>query len=325
MRIITRYLLAAAVFVLPISGQQSDWTEPTYRQIYEFPSDPFTDIENIAVRSNGQLLLNVITAPSVFTLDPMLANPSPKLVHTFSETTSMTGIIEVSPDVFAVATGNITWEEFEGYKGTWSVWTIDFRGSETPAITKITSIPEVTLLNGMTSMPGTTDLILMCESVAGQVWSLNTTSGQYLPVIQDAAFLPSTTFPLGINGIRTFGRELYFTNSALGTFGRLPLAPNATATGPIQILCNLPPGSQAYDDFAITSDGISFVTDHPTALTKVYPDGAQIIYLNSTDLIQPTSVVLGRGSEEQECIAYVVTAGVEAEGKSGQVNAVNIC
>lgn len=42
----------------------------TVKQIYQFSSCRFTDIENVAARANGQLLLNLITEPSTYYIDP---------------------------------------------------------------------------------------------------------------------------------------------------------------------------------------------------------------------------------------------------------------
>lgn len=78
------------------------------KQLYQFPNATFHDIENIAVRSNGQLLLNMITEPSIYYLDPRKGNSTAQLLYTFPNATSLVGIAEYAPDQFAIAVGNYT-------------------------------------------------------------------------------------------------------------------------------------------------------------------------------------------------------------------------
>ena len=76
------------------------------RQLYQFPNSTFTHIENVAIRPNGQLLLTIITEPCVYSLDPAASAPTPQLLYRFPSVTSMLGIAETSPDVFAVVAAN---------------------------------------------------------------------------------------------------------------------------------------------------------------------------------------------------------------------------
>jgi hypothetical protein len=93
------------------------------RTIYQYPSP--TWIENVAVRSNGQLLLSFVTTPELHLLDPSTSPPTSTLVHRFSEVLALTGIIEVSPDKFYIAGGNFNLSTFDTAAGSYVVFELD--------------------------------------------------------------------------------------------------------------------------------------------------------------------------------------------------------
>src|SRR5712664_3696486 len=61
---------------------QQECPPPRIRQLCEFPN--VTWIENIAVRSNGQLLVKPFTSPELYQIDPFQQSPTPKIVAHFS-------------------------------------------------------------------------------------------------------------------------------------------------------------------------------------------------------------------------------------------------
>ncbi|KAK7216619.1 hypothetical protein V2G26_004622 [Clonostachys chloroleuca] len=70
------------------------------RVVHQFPAPSW--IENLAVRSNGQVLVTFISAPEVYLVDP--SEPAKTvLIHKFSNVTAMSGIVEVENDKFYVA------------------------------------------------------------------------------------------------------------------------------------------------------------------------------------------------------------------------------
>ena len=266
---------------LAILGQSQTTRSP--KLIYQFPNTTFVALENIAVRSNGHLLLNLITAPTVMTMNPNQPNPEVRHIHTFAHATSMTGIAQVAPDVFAVAVGNYSVAKHLGVPTSFSIWTLDFNYG-CPIAKKVASIPEANALNGMTIVEGTPGMVLVADSDLGAIFSVNITSGNYHMAIQHPALAKSATVPLGVNGIHTHAKTLYFSNSALGTFGSFPIAANGSSTGNVTILAHLP-GGVAYDDFAIDSNGTSWVTNHPDALDTVNLDGQQTTVVNATSFL----------------------------------------
>lgn len=313
------FLLAFALFVCP--GHTLD----TSRQIYQFPNGYFTDIENIAVRSNGDLLLNTITSATTYFLDPSSDSPSAQLLHCYPDANSTVGITEIEPDVFAVVAGNYSAAKYKGIEGSFALWTIDLRNGLPGTPTKVASIPQAQALNGATTVTGSPDLVLVADSFAGAVWRVNITSGDHAQVIQSDLFAPSESFPLGINGIHTQGSTLYFTNSAQGIFGKVPIADDGTATGVVTKLTSPLSSSFKYDDFAFDANGNAYITNHPDTITIVSPSESQVIMAGHNSAFDgPTSAAFGRGSREANCTLYVVTAG-STSTHSGQVISVNTC
>lgn len=86
----------------------------TVRNVWEF-SNP-TWVENIAVRSNGHLLVTILSSPDLYQIDP--TGKPPQLVHTFPQYTGLLGIAEIESDVFAVVTSNVTLATLTSIQGT---------------------------------------------------------------------------------------------------------------------------------------------------------------------------------------------------------------
>lgn len=298
----------------------------TVTQVYQFPNSPFTDIENIAIRSNGDLLLNVITSAATYILDPTQLKPQPTLLHSYPDANSTIGIVETTPDVFVVAVGNYSIATFSGIKGSFAVWKIDLTSGAPGTLTKIVSIPEAESFNGATIAPDGTDIVLIADSALGGVWSVDINTGQYTMAIQNNDLTPSSGFPLGVNGIHTRGSTLYFTNSAQGTYGSIPITNQGTADGIVRIISHPLTSSDIYDDFTFDSTGNAYVTTHPNSIVKIHPSGKESLFAgNNSAFDQPTSAAFGRGSSEQECLLYVVSAGTRTTPVSGQIISVNTC
>ena len=293
------------------------------RELYQFPNNTFTHIENIAVRPNGQLLLTLITAPEVFLFNTLDKNPSPKLLHKFPHATSLTGIAETAPDVFAVVAGNYTYEKYQGMPGSFSVWSIDMNPSK-PKVRSVASIAGAHALNGMTAVDGSPDMVLIADSALGAVWSMNMTSGESQIAVQDPHLGPTDTFPLGVNGIRSQGRTMYFTNSAKGLFGNVAISLTGRREGNISIIAQSNPGDK-FDDFAIDGHGNAWIANHPNAVTEVTNRARQMTVANTTEFVQPTAAAFGKGHCQSDRILYVVTGGQASNTSiaSGQVFAIN--
>src|ERR1700759_4638660 len=87
-------------------------------QIYQFEKGSY--VENIAVRTNGNLLVTRLDKGEVYEIDPSKKKAS--LAHKFKGYNRVSGIIEIKPDVFAVCVGNLF---LNLIPLSWTIWSID--------------------------------------------------------------------------------------------------------------------------------------------------------------------------------------------------------
>jgi sugar lactone lactonase YvrE len=131
--------------------------------------------------------------------------------------------------------------------------------------------------------------------------------------------MPVFPMPLGINGIRVQNQMVYFSNSAKQTFGRVSIDIHGSVKGRVEILAKVISPDRAYDDFALDQKGSAWIATHSNSINRVVTDGNQTVVAGggaSTELVEPTSAVFGRGSKKEEGMLYVTTAG-------GQVAAID--
>ncbi|KAK4977754.1 hypothetical protein LTR42_002127 [Elasticomyces elasticus] len=281
-------LACAAQFLVPALAapfSHSGSGNATIETVYQFPNESW--VENIAVRGNGNVLVTLITSPEVWEVDP--TTHTAELIYSFPDATAATGITEVTEDVFAVAIGNWSVVTAAGTKGSWSIWTIDYRSRQSwhkhhgpPSTRKVAEIQEAVFINGLTALPTLPDTVLAGDSELGLVNRVNTRTGSHSVAIQDSAFAANTTAAalLGINGIHVRDNYLYFTNSFSSSlvFGRIPISSNGFATGSVQTIVATPryPTNIGYhaDDFALDGDGNAWITtDASSTLVKATPGG----------------------------------------------------
>jgi hypothetical protein len=152
------------------------------------------------------------------------------------------------------------------------------------------------------------------------LYKVNIDTGEYSVAVSDPALTPNTTAiaQLGVNGIHYRDGYVYFTNSfrVADWYGRIPLNPNGSATGPAEAIAsgehyptNL--GGLA-DDFALDPEGNAWVTGDPSAvLTKVTQSGEVTVVAggtNSTLLEGDTSAAFGRTAKDEKTL-YITTNG----------------
>lgn len=291
-----------------VSAQSNSTILPS-RTIYTFPNTTYYDIENVAVRSNGNILLNLLTEPSVYTLDPSSASPNATLVHTFPNATKLDGITEYRPDVFAFVVG----DAINTTTSTYTIWSLDFNSSP-PTPCKIAEVPTAKGLNGMTTLTGTySDTLLIADAKLGAVFSLDVTTGKSHVALEDSHFLPTTSIAFGLNGIHVYDQTLYFSTSANYTFGSVPISANGTfLKSELKVIATQinSTSNVDFDDFAVQSGGkYAWLCDHSEDLVKVdLATGEQVVVV--TGLTQPTAAAFGRGNGGVETnVLYVVTMG----------------
>ena len=252
--------------------------------VYEFPNESW--VENLAFRSNGNILVTLIQKPEVWELDPHEDPVVPRLVYSFPDAISVLGIAEVEHDVFVMAVGNWSDVTDSPQAGSWSIWRLDLRKQEHQNIAywqkkklsiakKIGDISEAIFLNGLTVLLDSSDLILVADSIAGVVYRFNWRTGEQSIAIDNPALKPNSSTPikLGLNGIHVAPFDpntLYATNSLKKpTFFRIPINPqDGSQVGAVKTIVDIPPfplnDGAAADDFALQDDEFAWITSDPS-------------------------------------------------------------
>jgi hypothetical protein len=298
----------------------------TVREVWEFPNE--TWIENLAIRSNGQILVTLGSSPELYQVDPF-SNQEPTLVYRFPGVTGVLGIAEVETDIFALIAGNYSFANFSSTSGSYSVWKVDMRTLKShdnrdvtfnsPAV-KITDIREASFLNGMTAIREGGDFLLIADSILGVVWRLNFRTGHYEITLNNTLMKPVPgEIAIGINGVHARDGFLYFTNTFQGILARVPIHPDGTEAGPYHIVAN----TGSADDFTFDDIGNAYIAqDFGDALERVGLSGKVTVVVgsvNSTIVEGDTAAKFGRTPLDQSTL-YVTTNG----GMLGRVGGTEI-
>ncbi|KAJ4152148.1 hypothetical protein NW765_017657 [Fusarium oxysporum] len=283
------------------------------RSVYQFSNPNW--IENIAVRSNGNLLLTMLTTPELYQLrEAQGPSPQLELVHSFDSLTGLMGIAETTQDTFIVAGGNFS-SPGVGVPGTFSVWEIKICGRR-PEVSKVVDIPEAVFLNGVVANSLIMDEVLIADSSLGKVFKVNVKEKKYQVAIKLPEMAPpaNAAIQLGINGVHIQNGFLYWTNTLLNTFFRVRITTNGTvAVGARVETVATPPSS--LDDFALDRKGTSWVTTNGNnSVLAISPNGKSVVVAGSISELTvagATAAAFGRTPQDRD-ILYVVTSGALA-------------
>ena len=289
--------------------------------IHQFPNG--TWLENLAVRSNGEILLQLLDKPELHSLDPRTPASS-KLIHTFAGYTSLLGIAEISHDVFVLVIGNLSINPVVVTPSSMGVWKVNFnrnkgKAAAVPEISKLADVPEAGLLNGVTAISSAE--VLIADSALGLVWKINTHTGKYEVVIQ----LPEMQAPagglgIGINGVRASKGYLYWTNSVLQSLYRVKITKSGSLVPGAQpeLLGNV---GAVLDDFTLDYRGAWVTAPFVNTVTLISNSGKITTVageLGSLNVAGGTSAAFGRGRDDKE-ILYVATGGAQGAPVNGTV------
>jgi hypothetical protein len=322
-------LLALSVLTATLEGMPNTFSKNT-TLLYQFPNG--TWIENIAVRSNNQLLLTLLSTPDLYAFDPSMPNSKPALIHTFSNATAVFGIAEYEPDVFAVSVGNYTFRAGATY-GTFAMYKVDFstcadNSTAKPSVSLIAPVPQAGLINGICALPNDPGALLLGDINKGQVYRLDTHTAEVsiaIPPTNPLVAIANGTFGnVGVNGIHPLGHFLYALNTGSGVYGKITITSEGTPVpGTHPVIISHAANGTNWDDFALDRHGNAYaVTSSGNTVVKITPDGKQILlagHANSTEIAEPTSAALSRGDIDEKKL-YVVTGG----GALGPINGAEI-
>ncbi|PYH93395.1 hypothetical protein BO71DRAFT_478536 [Aspergillus ellipticus CBS 707.79] len=288
-------------------------------QLFNFTT--YVDIENGIIRPNGHLLLTTFSNGELFTLDPVSPDPQAQLVATFPGATAITGIASIGPDKYAIA---------GGVRGSYhytneTIYTIDFNTSAknpNSTVKPVAHLPNAVMLNGMAALPAQPQTILTGDSRLGCIFRTDTTTGETdVAFKHEALSAPANaSVPIGVNGLKTVGEYIYFTNSGRGTFARVRMTPNGTVVSDVEVIATLHEAGDDWDDFQVVADGSAYVAQPTNAVVRITADGSQQVVAGGGDsevVVGPTSVHVDEGRG----VAYVTTRGGTVGGVvvSGQV------
>ena len=324
MKLSTIVTIASTAAALPTS--ESIYNESPVSTVYQFPNE--TWVENLAIRSNGKILVTLLTSPEVWQIDP--TQRSAELIYHFPNATSALGIAEVHPEVFAVAVGNISVATIESVPGSYSIWQLDFEKRKHHAqVKKITDLPQAAFLNGMCVLPGRPGSVLIADSAQGLIYELDTKTRSSRVWLDDPAFKPNSTLTTksGINGIHVHEGYLYFSNGlATPVFGRVPITQYGEPAGPVEIIVDQPPYATNIDDhaddFAFDRNGNAWLaTDPSNSIVKITPYGkvsVEVGGVHDATVAGVTAVQFGRTKMDRN-ILYASTNGGFASPPPGGI------
>ncbi|RSM15968.1 hypothetical protein CEP52_000425 [Fusarium oligoseptatum] len=284
------------------------------RQLVELPN---VWIENVALRSNGDLLLTTFGNGDIYSMDPSI--PEAHVVAKVKDIDALTGIAEVERDLFVVSggiyDGGTYFEE-----GSMKILLVDFRecgeshhGS--PSVHPILEGKDAGVINGMTTLPDHQHIVLGAASWTGEIWRIDTKTRTSEVILRHdlLAAIPSGPYPLGVNGLKIRKGHLYFTNTGRQLFGRFKIDEYGNKIGDMEVIWKAPADTKiAPDDFSLDQDGNAFVGCFPDLLIKIAPDGEETVLVNGT-LAGATSTTFSKDGRS----LFVVTTGKGMEGVTG--------
>ena len=274
-----------------------------------------TWVENLAIRSNGGIVVSILSSPEVLYLDPSDNFETATTVATFpAPATGVLGIAEMEPEIFYVAANSYDFSAQQPFtNGTGSVWRIDLseyaeRKDSPLPVREIARFPQSGTLNGVTSIPEK-KLLLIADSTMGVVWRLNVRTkvidvainNTFTQVNQTAK---SAGLGLGANGVHIKDGFAYLTNSGSDLYARVPIDDSGLATGPGQILTQ---GLLGFpDDFALGNGEEAYVADG-VSNSVLYTSGHEDVRAVAS-VEGPTSIQYGRVGNDTKAL-YIASTG----------------
>lgn len=298
------------------------------RTVYQFPNP--TWLENIETTRNGSFLVTVIGRPEVHIVHPQSNPPTSSLVAAFPAANAVLGITELDPNIFAVATGNVT-SSNAPVIGSFAIWSINLR-NDTPKVKKIADLPHVDMVNGLEALNHHT--LLIADSWAGNIVKLDTKTAKYNVALSDATLAPDFSgppLPLGVNGVKVHKGYVYYSNTAQRLVGRVRIDSKGNARGPFTTLAS-GTSISVPDDLAVAEDGSVYVAGPLAApqgdtLQHITLDGKVTTIASDGAVAGATAARFGRSKNDSDVVYLSTMGGFGADGspkEGGRVVAVKL-
>ena len=292
-------LLVGLPVIIPLVVPQSVAAAARFGPRQASPASPvqvakLASLENVAVRSNGQILATNMNSPNLYAVDPVAKTTSTAVAITGAA--GLSGIGEVAPDVFVVIGGKP--------EGT-AVHKVDFTGG-TPKATLIKTLPDAKNMNGLAVFNN--DTVLLGDAAKGTIFKLTVSTGDYSVAITDPTMAPSGGIPFGIDGLKYKDGVVWYTNIFKNSFHKVSVDATAKATGPVTTLWTNLMG----DDLCFGNNGKIYLTTNSGANEVVEVDPAVGKPNVVAKLSAPTACAAGRTDKDKDVIYVTNGQGVYA-------------
>ena len=308
-------LLSLLGFLLSLSCQAAV-SSPLYNVTTIAQFSLPTWVENLAIRSNGQIIATTVSVPNasepyIYLIDPSSSQlpVEPVVLYSFAaeNKSAVSGIAELGDDTFYIAAGDFSLSGATEPEGTFGIWKLVFAeedtkpsaiGPTTPrvSVTKVAALPSAGLLNGLTVLDDLLGYILVADSEVGSVIRVNVFTGEYTTVLKEPSMLP-TNDAVGINGLRVRDGYLYYTSVA--DFYRISINPDGTKAGNVATITN---NAIGVDDFTFDLKGNVYMALNSQNKLGFLPNGEPPLSIvaggSLATLPGPSSARLGRTLED---------------------------
>ncbi|CAI7602572.1 unnamed protein product [Penicillium pancosmium] len=235
------------------------------------------DIENSELRPNGDILLTTFTKGRLYTLNPNQKVPKAELIASLSDATALCGITRIAYDKYAV---------IGGVRGSYhydneTIYTVDFTNdASNPVIKTVAHLPAAIMLNGMAALPKQPQIVLIGDAALGILFRVDTTTGAYKVAFNNTALVSpaGSSMPIGVNGLKIVGNDVFFTNSASGIFAKVPISDDGTLFGDVEIIATMDTSIGDWDDFILDSNGVAYLAQPSLGVARLFPNGTHSIY-----------------------------------------------
>ncbi|KAL6715500.1 hypothetical protein ACLMJK_006461 [Lecanora helva] len=267
--------------------------------VYSFPDN--TLVENLAVRSNGQILVTEDFKPRLWQVDSYRQR-APIVVHDFENTIAILGIVETSPDVFYVNSASYTVQGSKGSRIAY-IFQVDLRNFSvdhpgSAQISKVATLPQAQILRGLTYLGGNSTLLLTADPPLGAIWSVDVSTGEHQIAINDKYMQG------GLDGLKIHNGSLYFTNTRQRNLVRVPINSRGKVIGNYTVLYQ---GNFTPDGFAFDDQGDIYLTENSqntSGIIRLPQGGGPATRIAS--IANPTACAFGRTTADQDTL-YVIT------------------
>ena len=259
----------------------------------EWPAGTF--VENLVARADGKLLVAVHSENRLELIDPM----RPSAAHdVFAELPGpIAGPAYVDDDLFVNVSAP---GQPPGH-----IFRVDAAGKVEPWVELLDAL----FLNGSTPFVGRS--LLVGDAVRGRLIRVDVERRTQSVWFEDAVLKKVTAEPWlpGVNGIKVFGRHVYFSNTDAAHIGRVAIEADGRA-GSVEIVAK----SFTCDDFAFDADGSLYGTTHVhNSVTRLSPSGERVVLAGAEEgLAGSTAVAFGRSGADARSLYVTTTGGILA-------------